>query len=425
MIHPIPYADPIAVFAPFAQDNFAILLHSSGDSPFARYSFIAIAPEKVITAKKGDLDPFSHLKDELQQHKCPASALPFPGGIAGYFAYELGTYLENIPRACNNDFNLPDMCVGVYHTVAVYDHFDKKAYVISPSSDHPFINPQPLSPISDTKAQNLDGQFTQDEYAVLLQKTIEHIYAGDIYQANITRRFTADISDDFSAFDLFRRSTEINPAPFSAYLKYPDFTIVSASPERFIKLDNGHVETRPIKGTRRRSKDPIIDEQLKQDLKKSEKDKSENLMIVDLMRNDISRVCKPHTVKVPELFALESYATVHHLVSSVVGELKPEHDAIDLLRATFPGGSITGTPKIRAMEIISDLEPYERGVYCGSIGYLGFDGSMDTNIAIRTFVVTKDRVVFNAGGAIVADSCSQAEYEETTTKASALIRCIS
>jgi para-aminobenzoate synthetase component 1 len=250
----------------------------------------------------------------------------------------------------------------------------------------------------------------------------DYILAGDIFEANISQRFSADLLD--RPFDLYRRLREINPATFSAYLAFDDTILASASPERFLKLTHGQVETRPIKGTRPRGKTAQEDQAFANELMKSEKDHAENVMIVDLLRNDLSRVCEDHSVQVPQLCGLESYPAVHHLVSVVTGKLTSKLTAVDLLRATFPGGSITGAPKIRAMEIIAEIEPTRRGPYCGSIGYIGFNGDMDTSIAIRTYAIKNNKVTFQAGGAVVVDSDPVDEYEETLTKARALKKAL-
>jgi para-aminobenzoate synthetase component 1 len=248
----------------------------------------------------------------------------------------------------------------------------------------------------------------------------EYIFAGDIFQTNVSQRFEAPLVEP--PWDLYRRLRTQNAAPFAAYLDFPEAHILSASPERFLRVDpDGHVETRPIKGTRPRGIGPEHDAALGRALTESVKDRSENLMIVDLIRNDLSRVCSPGSVRVQELFALEHFATVHHLVSTVVGQLRPGADALDLLRAAFPGGSITGAPKVRAMEIIAELEPSARGVYCGAIGYLSLSGALDTSIPIRTAVAQDGRVYLSAGGGIVADSDAEQEYRETLDKARGMI----
>jgi para-aminobenzoate synthetase component 1 len=266
----------------------------------------------------------------------------------------------------------------------------------------------------------LRSSFTHAGYLDAIARVREYILAGDIYQANLSQRLEAPLRE--STWELYLRLRAQNPAPFAAFLDFPAATVLSASPERFLRVDvDGAVETRPIKGTRPRGVGPEHDAALGLALSESAKDRAENLMIVDLLRNDLSRVCSPGTVRVPELFALERHPTVHHLVSTVVGTLAPGTDALDLLRAAFPGGSITGAPKVRAMEIIAELEPSRRGVYCGSVGYWSVTGELDTSIAIRTFVALDGRVYFSAGGGIVADSDPEQEYRETLDKARALI----
>jgi para-aminobenzoate synthetase component 1 len=266
----------------------------------------------------------------------------------------------------------------------------------------------------------LRSSFTHAGYLDAVARVREYIFAGDIFQANLSQRFDAPLHEP--PWSLYRRLRARNPAPFGAFLEFPEATVLSASPERFLSVSvDGHVETRPIKGTRPRGVGPEHDAALGLALTVSAKDRAENLMIVDLLRNDLSRVCAPGSVRVPELFALEHYATVHHLVSTVVGELAPGEDALSLLRAAFPGGSITGAPKVRAMEIIAELEPTERGVYCGAIGYWSLTGSLDCSIAIRTAIVHAGRVYFNAGGGIVTDSDPEQEYRETLDKARGMI----
>jgi para-aminobenzoate synthetase component I len=283
--------------------------------------------------------------------------------------------------------------------------------------------PAPSYPVEDgwwSPRLVLRSSFTHPGYLDAVARVREYVYAGDIFQANLSQRFDAPL--DEPPWALYRRLRVRNPAPFAAYLDFPDAVVLSASPERFLLLDvGGRVETRPIKGTRPRGVGPEHDGALGLALAESEKDRAENLMIVDLMRNDLSRVCAPGTVRVSELFALERYATVHHLVSTVVGTLAEGRDGWDLLRATFPGGSITGAPKVRAMEIIAELEPSARSVYCGSLGYWSVTGALDTSIAIRTVVALGGRVYFGAGGGIVADSDPEQEYRETLDKARGII----
>jgi para-aminobenzoate synthetase component I len=258
-----------------------------------------------------------------------------------------------------------------------------------------------------------------------VRRVIDDILAGDVFQANLSQRFCADLPEGLGPYDLFRRLQAANPAPFGAYLKLDDLVVAASSPERFLLLDGGRVETRPIKGTRPRGSTPGRDAALAAELAASEKDRAENVMIVDLLRNDLSRVCRDGSVAVPQLCVVERFATVMHLVSSVVGQLRDGLGAVDLIEACFPGGSITGAPKIRAMEIIAELEPVRRGPYCGAIGHVGWDGSLDTGIVIRTFAIRGGRVTFGAGGGVVADSDPAAEYEETLAKARALVAALS
>ncbi|MBV8803120.1 MAG: aminodeoxychorismate synthase component I [Gammaproteobacteria bacterium] len=278
---------------------------------------------------------------------------------------------------------------------------------------------------TDFKVERKDNQtiaanFTVDDYQYAVRQVIDYILAGDIFEACISQRFKGFLPNGIKSFDLYCLLRSLNPAPFAAYINFFDMVIASASPERFLQLTQGKVESRPIKGTRSRGKTAAEDASLIKELMNSEKDHAENVMIVDLLRNDLSRVCKDHSVKVPQLCGLETYATVHHLVSVITGQLNPGLSAIDLLCATFPGGSITGAPKIRAMEIIAEIEPNQRGPYCGSIGYISFNGDMDSSIVIRTYAIKNNIVTFQAGGAIVADSDPLNEYQETLVKASAL-----
>jgi len=261
-----------------------------------------------------------------------------------------------------------------------------------------------------------------EQYARAFHRIKHYICEGDCYQVNLAQRF--DTRVEGSLWQAYRILRKRNPAPFSAYMNTPCCQILSCSPERFLKVRDGVVETRPIKGTRPRSPCPEEDQRLAQELKYSDKDRAENLMIVDLLRNDLGKVCIPGTIRVPELFDIESFATVHHLVSTITGELGENSDSPGLLRACFPGGSITGAPKLRAMEIIEELEPHRRGVYCGSIGYVGFDGAMDTSIAIRTLVHSTGSLRFWAGGGIVADSELEAEYQETFDKVAAILKLL-
>ncbi len=269
------------------------------------------------------------------------------------------------------------------------------------------------------RAVGLKSNFSREGYCRAVEKSLEYIAAGDIYQVNISQRFSAELKTGI--WELYRRLRHLNPAPFASFLRFPEVSVLSSSPERFLLVEGNRVETRPIKGTRPRGDTAAEDSALKQELINSAKDRAELLMIVDLERNDLGRVCQTGSVKVPELFCLETYATVYHLVSTVTGTLPAGKNVLDLLPAVFPGGSITGAPKIRAMEIIEELEPVRRGIYTGSLGYLDFSGRADLNIVIRTFVIKNNRVYFQVGGGIVADSQPELEYQETLDKARALL----
>lgn len=451
LVQELTYQDPCVIFSFFYTEPWAIFLDSAKtQTNLGRYSFIALDPFQTLVSKNGHIefadqcyegDPFKVLQQQLQQF--PQSRhvdVPlFQGGIAGFFGYDLCHHLEQLPSARCDDRQFPDLAVGFYDVVLAFDHVLRRAWIFSsgyPAQDSArqkrarercdyFV--EKLSRVAPRKklgtmqsAFNLESNFTADNYQKMVQQVIDYIYAGDLYQANVSQRFSAQMSEEFDPYELYCRLRSLNPAPFAAYLNCLETVLVSASPERFLQCINNNVESRPIKGTRPRGKTLQEDVRLANELLKSEKDRAENTMIVDLIRNDLSKVCLPHSVQVAQCCGLESYATVHHLVSVVKGQLQHGYDAIDLLRATFPGGSITGAPKIRAMEIIAELEPTPRGPYCGSIGYIGFDGSVDLSITIRTYAIKDHTITFQVGGGIVADSDPQAEYEETLVKAAAL-----
>jgi para-aminobenzoate synthetase component I len=448
---------PLARFARFARTPYAALLDSAKVMDrFGRYSFLAVDPFSALKAKDGQItldgrnfeaDPFRVLAERLAaaplMHR--AGLPPFQTGAVGFLSYDLCHHLERLPRPGADDMRFPDLAVGFYDVIAAWDHRDHRAFVLSsgwPASDAAGRRRRQIERAewlaaelskscaaelveqSVHAAPEIESNFDRRAYEAAVRRVIEYILAGDIFQANLTQRFRCRMPENLDPFALYRRLMAINPAPFAAYLNFGETVIASASPERFLSLRNGWVETRPIKGTRPRGRTAEEDERLATELLASEKDNAENVMIVDLLRNDLSRVCRDGSVSVPELCALETYATVFHLVSTVVGEMRPGLGAVDLLRASFPGGSITGAPKIRAMEIIAELEPTQRGPYCGSVGWFGFDGGMDTSIVIRTYAIKDGWVTFQAGGGIVADSDPAAEYEESLAKARALIRAL-
>lgn len=429
-------SDAYQSFAPFAQTPYSIFLDSNKpEHSLSRYSFICVDPFETIEGH-GDktvissgnkrystkADPFSIVRDRLALHADNHDAgnappVPFTGGAAGFFGYETGLRLEGISPRHNE--GVPDFCIGIYDKVIAFDHISQKSWLFIHARNEQdadakrklisdarlfsqnTYSPQPVtwSPARD------DEQFLRD-----IEKVIEYIYAGDIFQANLSRSFTAKLPSMFSPYGHYAVLRAINPAPYSAYLNFENVAIASSSPERFIAVKDRIANTRPIKGTLRAD--------LPHDLLfNSEKDRAENAMIVDLLRNDFSKSCQDHSVEVEDLFRIESFAGLHHMVSAVKGILRADQTSLDLLKACYPGGSITGAPKIRAMQIIDELEPGPRGPYCGSIGYIGFDGAMDTSITIRTLIYHGDEVRIQTGAGITAASEPQKELEETLSKA--------
>jgi len=349
---------------------------------------------------------------------------------------------------------LPDCCIAFYDTVLAYDNVDGRAYIAS--TGFPEVETsrrerrarQHIRELTElvsrdgngngtkreertsfqsrltdiNRSRGLRSNFTHDEYLRAVEGAIEYIANGDIFQVNLSQRFETELNMD--PYDLYLRLRGINPAPFACYMNFGDVVVASASPERFLHVKGNTVQTRPMKGTRPRGRSRIEDAALSSELLGSEKDRAENIMIVDIERNDLGRVCEYGSVSVKELCTLEKYSTVFQLTSSVIGQLRQGKDRIDLLQSSFPSGSVTGAPKIRAMEIIDELEPTRRGIYTGSIGYLGFDGRMDLNIVIRTFVIKGGKVYFQVGGGVVADSSPELEYQETIDKARALVAAL-
>jgi len=351
----------------------------------------------------------------------------------GYWSYDLARRMMILPDIAQADDRLPDMAVGIYDWAVVLDHQQHSARLVSHRrfAETAEILPQILLRLQNlpplpTDTFRVHGQiasnFTPDSYAAAFAAVQGYLQAGDCYQINLAQRFSARADGD--AFGAYLALRGLSPAPYAAFLNFPYAQILCASPECFVSVQNGRVKTKPIKGTRPRGGDAQQDRLLAEELRSHPKDRAENLMIVDLLRNDLGKSCTPGSVHVPELFKVESFANVHHLVSTVEGRLAPGRDALDVLRDCFPGGSVTGAPKLRAMQIIEQLEPHRRGVYCGAIGYIGFDGNMDSNIAIRTMVYNENVIYCWAGGGIVADSDLTAEYQETLDKASAMLELL-
>ena len=444
----LPYReDSAALFEAVADLPWAVFLDSGRHHPGqSRYDIIAAQPFiRLIT--RGNMtevhtdgialsrdDPFELLKRYLEIDSALSCDLPFCGGAIGYFGYDLARRIEHLPARAAAVERIPDMAIGIYDWAVVVDHLEQKSWLVGQGRDPDtdikwnalvarFTHPLPertRAPFRVTS--NVTSSHTRESYGRAFRRIHQYIRDGDCYQVNLAQRFSAAASGD--AWLAYQALRVINPAPFSAYLSTPYAQILSSSPERFLRLDQGLVETKPIKGTRPRAGHARLDAELAEQLRVSEKDRAENVMIVDLLRNDLSKNCELGSVRVPRLFDVESYATVHHLVSTVTGRLRAGRDAVDLLRGSFPGGSITGAPKLRAMQIIDEVERFRRGVYCGAIGYIGFDGGMDTNIAIRTLTVSHGAVRFWAGGGIIADSEVESEYQESFDKARALLRLL-
>src|SRR5262245_59381664 len=447
-------ADPVSWCRAFADRPGSALFDSAlRDERLGRYSFLGIDPFARLEADRTGVrlngadhgsDPFGAIGALSERYGVGGrpDLPPFQTGMAGYFGYGLRHQVEQVPPHARSDIAWPDLVLGLYDLVLAVDHVDGRAWLLA--SGYPETSPAarrdraearigwarerlrqvPRTPQAASWAIGAKPDLAPAVFRQAVRRTIDYIEAGDIYQANITQRFRARLPTGFDRLSLYQALRTRNPATFSACLDFGATGILSSSPERFLKLTDGRVETRPIKGTRPRGRGPEEDKALAAELMASAKDRAENLMIVDLLRNDISRVCRIGSVKVPTLFGLESYATVHHLVSVVAGELAAGRSAVDLLRACFPGGSVTGAPKIRAMEIIAELEPTSRGPYSGSIGYLSADGGMDSNIVIRTYCIHGQDLTFQVGGGIVADSDPHAEYEESLAKAKALIEVL-
>lgn len=444
----LPYrADSAVLFEAVADRPWAVFLDSGLHYPGqARYDIISAEPHvRLIT--RGNLtevhgeaselsraDPFDLLRAQLAMDPALRGELPFTGGAIGYFGYDLARRCEKLPVRARDIERIPDMAVSLYDWAVVVDHSEQRTWLAGqgrdPDTDRKWdalVRLFSTAPVERRRTAfrvttPVTSNFTPKGYGHAFDRVLDYIRAGDCYQVNLAQRFTAHAQGDpWLAYQRLRR---INPAPYSAYLSTPYAQILSASPERFLRVSGGEVETKPIKGTRPRAGHDRLDAERIAELLASDKDRAENLMIVDLLRNDLSKNCATGSVKVPRLFEVESFATVHHLVSTVTGRLAPGRDAIDLLRGAFPGGSITGAPKTRAMQIIEELEPHRRGVYCGAIGYVGYDGGMDSNIAIRTLVHSRGTVRFWAGGGIVADSQREAEYQETFDKAAALLNLL-
>ena len=472
---------PWQAFQAIANQPFPLFLDSALENPsLGRYSYVTADPFALIRSRGTDVEwlrhsrwvprqtsnPFQMLAEALSRFRTaplpPPELPPFQGGAAGLFGYDLCHHLERLPRARIDEFAVPDMAVGFYDWVYAYDHARERGWLIStgfpelepaprceraaarlseakrrlacPTSKEQWAPRSSIASVSEEVVEpelrhplpllpELYSSFRRQDFLSAIRRAIEYVHAGDCFQVNIAQRLLYPFRGH--PLEIYRKLRERNPATFAGYFDTGDFAVASASPERFLRSGaDGQVETRPIKGTRPRGNTADADRNNRVELEQSAKDRAENIMIVDLLRNDLGRVCEYGSVEVPDLCRVETYETVHHLVSVVRGRLRRDKSAVDLLRAAFPGGSVTGAPKIRAMEIIAELEPTARGSYCGSLGYIGFNGAMDTSILIRTFTMGKGWIQFPVGGGIVADSEPENEYEETLHKAAGMLRAL-
>ena len=433
-----PHAREIVCLEPSAlalrlkgQRHLTLLESVMRSEHLGRYSFLACNPKATIEVNaqgtllngapqdESAIALISRLTAENRQHHMPGLP-PFQGGLAGFISYDFGRRLEPHAKIPHSAPISPELMLHHFDCIAAFDHMQERAWIIAQTEERAdeleHLLKQKPKPLGSNVIEGWQSNFTREAYEAAIARTVEYILAGDIFQANITQMFSSAIPEGFDPLAFYRVLRLRNPATFAAFMDYGAIQIASSSPERLLRYDGRVVEARPIKGTRRRDSDPARDAKLIADLTSSRKDRAENVMIVDLLRNDLSRVSKPGTVKVPVLCGLETYANVHHLVSVITSELRDGHGMGDLIGATFPGGSITGAPKIRAMEIIAEIEHAPRGVYCGAIGYIGFNGRADLNIAIRTAQFAGGIARVQGGGGITARSNPAAEYEESLTK---------
>jgi len=484
LIEEFKYMEPMSVYSNFRESPYSFFLDSGMDpEKLGRFSFIGLEPFLRFTSNGEESyvncqgwkkhftgNPFYILRNFLDKYKSDFRSKDFPfwGGAVGWFSYDLKDRLEKLPDRAINDLQMSDINIGFYDTILIIDNLKKKTYISSsgfPEAgkrrklrakarlenfkarlemfygdssfawDTTYRDSSRLSGIvsgrelsrrggrepsrSVSRKGEITSNLTKEEYIRAVLKAKEYIRRGDIYQVNFSHRFHTQFAG--SPFKLYSALREINPAPFASYLNFGDIKVVSSSPERFIKVSSRNVETRPIKGTMPRGKNAFEDAFFRKKLLKSAKDKAENLMIIDLERNDLGRISEYGSIKVSEFMICEEYPTVFQLTSTIEGRLRKNIDAADILINCFPGGSITGAPKIRSMEIIEELEPVKRGIYTGAIGYLGFNQDMDTSIVIRTIVIKDNKAYFNVGGGIVYDSDPEQEYQETLDKAKALM----
>jgi len=442
---------PVSAFLKVSRGAYSFLLESvEGGQRLARYSFIGTEPYRVLATKGEDnTDPITHVAEELKKHRLvPVSGLPrFCGGAVGYLAYETVTRFERLPSPDSDPLGLPESLFMFVDTMLVFDHVTHKIKVLS----HACLDrdteegyrkavekidklvgklSEPLVPSLGTNAtshpvsgSNLSSNFSREEFEASVTKIKEYITAGEAIQVVLSQRLAQPTN--VAPFDVYRALRTINPSPYMFFFDFGDFHIVGASPEVLVRAEDGVVMTRPLAGTRPRGNNPAEDAMLEQELRNDEKERAEHIMLVDLGRNDVGRVSEPGTIEVSELMDVERYSHVMHLVTHVQGKLRSDMTAFDALRACFPAGTVSGAPKIRALEIIAELEPEKRGPYAGAVGYFSFSGNMDMAIAIRTIVMTKGVAYVQAGCGIVYDSVPEREFQESMNKARALLKAIS
>ena len=445
-------AGPVAAAEALRGQPYACFLDSSLAGPRGRWSFLCSRPFLVMTVNRGRVwidgrdggsDPFAALASLLKEYRLPLGGRepPFACGAAGYLSYDLGRYVEEIPSSAVEDLPQPDMCLAFYDCVLAFDTAGGRAWLSCLASGRDkaedlrrrlrSVSSSPVrsaarrfDPAARVDWSRVDCNLTHPDYLQAVERVKDYIAAGDVYQINLSQRFSAPLEGD--PWSLYKVLREVNPSPFGCFLDFPDLVLASASPERLLCLDAATrtVETRPIKGTRPRGRTRAEDRRLAAELASSEKDRAENVMILDMERSDLGKVCEYGSVHVPSLREIEQHPNVFQMVSTARGTLASDKGPAELLAACFPGGSITGAPKVRAMQIIEELEPTRRGIYTGSVGYIDFRGNMDFNIVIRSFVLRDGRAYFHAGGGVVADSDPEKEYQETLDKVAGLVRAL-
>ena len=437
------YYDPLYTYNLFKDNIDSIFLDSSKeDEVLSKYSFIGLNPYKKFVSKGRkvlidnevyeNVDAFEELEKLIKRYKLNINSdIPFVSGAIGYFSYDIGRILEKLPDNSSEDFSIPDSIFIFFDNLIIFDLLERKTYItaigqLEGATSSILKIEKSLEDYNEYEAISVGdstntffSNFDKEEYENSISVLKEYIRNGDVYIANMTRRIWCDNNED--SFEIYEKLRNSNKAPFSAYMNFKDFQIISSSPERFLSVIDGLVQTRPIKGTRPRGKNQEDDERNRNELMNSEKDKCELLMIVDLERNDLSKVCKPNSIKVKELFKIEEYDTVFHLVATIEGKLKEGVSSVKCIRECFPGGSITGAPKIRAMEIIEELEKLKRNIYTGSIGYFDLRGNSDFNIVIRTIIKKDNKAYLGVGGGITWESIEEDEWFETIDKAKALM----